>query len=277
MCLTSDGEVTDASEVEQDRASEDSAYEATSVASHEDSDEEMLDTGDILDTGEVSLDDVDKLIEQHDETPYPTLDFDLEHRCTVCDSLNVKACSGCEAAFYCSEEHQKEDWGVHGQFCRDYKALREPKPSVVRAVLLPVGSKHASERVLHKYMYLTYKIEKKPKSRCGYKKLDNNHTDIVRAVEATGGTVVDAWFWDEHPVSGRKLGKGIRIVAVADYKGAGLTRYLLISTQLDMKPKDLVKTYGKDSIDAHWDPRGYDVTPALISIGLAWVRDLHQK
>ena len=40
--------------------------------------------------------------------------------CAICDSpLNLKACSRCEATFYCSQEHQKKDWkeGGHKEKC----------------------------------------------------------------------------------------------------------------------------------------------------------------
>lgn len=31
---------------------------------------------------------------------------------------NLQQCGGCEAVFYCSKEHQREDWGLHKPDCK---------------------------------------------------------------------------------------------------------------------------------------------------------------
>ena len=43
----------------------------------------------------------------------------LYYHCQVCRSTEkLKKCSGCERVFYCSPEHQKEDWKAHKAFCK---------------------------------------------------------------------------------------------------------------------------------------------------------------
>jgi len=57
-----------------------------------------------------------------------------KHRvCAFCNnSLNLKACSRCEAVFYCSQEHQKKDWkeGRHKDKCAALASRRKGNESL---------------------------------------------------------------------------------------------------------------------------------------------------
>ena len=53
------------------------------------------------------------------EVPEPKVSM-FEKSCQTCDlKLNLKACGGCYAVFYCSNEHQKADWKSHRTSCRE--------------------------------------------------------------------------------------------------------------------------------------------------------------
>lgn len=41
-------------------------------------------------------------------------------RC-YCGKEALQRCSGCQAVFYCSREHQKSDWKQHRLNCRAYR------------------------------------------------------------------------------------------------------------------------------------------------------------
>ena len=46
--------------------------------------------------------------------------------CFFCSSVeNLKTCTGCHSAYYCSAEHQRKDWKSHRNECRDLAALQE--------------------------------------------------------------------------------------------------------------------------------------------------------
>ncbi|PPR05297.1 hypothetical protein CVT26_011633 [Gymnopilus dilepis] len=42
--------------------------------------------------------------------------------CLVCGSPTTKSCSGCKSASYCNDEHQKQDWRSHKEYCLKIKA-----------------------------------------------------------------------------------------------------------------------------------------------------------
>lgn len=48
---------------------------------------------------------------------YSTFD-QIPMPCERCDSKSSKRCSSCQGAWYCSSEHQKEDWKVHKIWCK---------------------------------------------------------------------------------------------------------------------------------------------------------------
>ncbi len=42
-------------------------------------------------------------------------------KCSIClKAANLK-CTGCLKTFYCSRQHQKEDWVIHKKICCPYK------------------------------------------------------------------------------------------------------------------------------------------------------------
>lgn len=42
--------------------------------------------------------------------------------CAVCQADAVQCCSKCKSAYYCSRQHQKDDWKRHKGQCLPYKA-----------------------------------------------------------------------------------------------------------------------------------------------------------
>ncbi|PPR04479.1 hypothetical protein CVT26_002250 [Gymnopilus dilepis] len=80
--------------------------------------------------------------------------------CLVCDTPTKKSCASCKTAFYCSGEHQKQDWRAHKEYCLTIKAAgsqtfdallfgeNDTKPRIVKVPfsLRPEGiSESASE------------------------------------------------------------------------------------------------------------------------------------
>ncbi|XP_029037775.1 SET domain-containing protein SmydA-8-like isoform X2 [Osmia bicornis bicornis] len=52
----------------------------------------------------------------------------MEHQpaCAVCGKETIHKCSACGNAYYCSKQHQKEDWKRHAQSCRAFKLAESP-------------------------------------------------------------------------------------------------------------------------------------------------------
>lgn len=48
-------------------------------------------------------------------------------KCSVCDKDAKSRCAGCFQAFYCSREHQKEDWMAHRMICSPIKVCHNEK------------------------------------------------------------------------------------------------------------------------------------------------------
>lgn len=42
-------------------------------------------------------------------------------KCAVCDKESRTRCAACSGVFYCSAEHQKEDWKKHKPICKAWK------------------------------------------------------------------------------------------------------------------------------------------------------------
>jgi len=66
-------------------------------------------------------------------------DYEVEHKCEVCDVKSYKFCSRCHIAYYCSEEHQKLDWSTHKLSCNrqqknpilsDYEKILEKSENI---------------------------------------------------------------------------------------------------------------------------------------------------
>jgi hypothetical protein len=45
--------------------------------------------------------------------------------CEACSRPGTKACSTCRGAWYCSAEHQKQDWAAHKAWCKAHKIKKE--------------------------------------------------------------------------------------------------------------------------------------------------------
>lgn len=46
-------------------------------------------------------------------------------QCPICDRIGDFQCSACDAVSYCSSKHQKEDWKVHKQLCKQINKMRQ--------------------------------------------------------------------------------------------------------------------------------------------------------
>lgn len=82
-------------------------------------------------------------------------------KCEVCEKEAKSRCAGCFQSFYCSKEHQKQDWPTHKTHCapikmcqndkvgRFYVATRDIKPGeiVLREAPLVVGPSQATPPV----------------------------------------------------------------------------------------------------------------------------------
>jgi hypothetical protein len=43
---------------------------------------------------------------------------EVDNKCAVCNKKSTNRCSRCQCRFYCSLEHQKEDWKQHKINCK---------------------------------------------------------------------------------------------------------------------------------------------------------------
>lgn len=82
-------------------------------------------------------------------------------KCEVCDKDAKSRCAGCFHIFYCSKEHQRQDWPIHKPNCwpikmcqndkvgRFYVATRDIKPGeiILRENPLVVGPSQATPPV----------------------------------------------------------------------------------------------------------------------------------
>lgn len=46
--------------------------------------------------------------------------------CEVCEAKASQRCSGCQSVFYCSRDHQRQDWKTHRLTCRAYRIESNP-------------------------------------------------------------------------------------------------------------------------------------------------------
>lgn len=44
------------------------------------------------------------------------------NQCGVCNQPSTLACGGCKQVYYCSKEHQKDDWKAHKSVCKSASA-----------------------------------------------------------------------------------------------------------------------------------------------------------
>ncbi len=56
--------------------------------------------------------------------------------CNVCKSLSETRCSRCASVFYCSKEHQKEDWKHHKGMCFHVASLKSSPASAMKGLML---------------------------------------------------------------------------------------------------------------------------------------------
>lgn len=47
--------------------------------------------------------------------------------CPVCKKLSTLKCSNCVKVFYCSVEHQRQDWKRHKHNCRPFEVINKKK------------------------------------------------------------------------------------------------------------------------------------------------------
>lgn len=55
----------------------------------------------------------------------------VEGICNHCGITCTNRCSTCKAVFYCSTEHQRNDWKVHKQCCRSSNPLPPHPPNLL--------------------------------------------------------------------------------------------------------------------------------------------------
>lgn len=74
-------------------------------------------------------------------------------KCSICDKPGSKVCGACELAFYCSKEHQKQDWHRHKANCCKYEIIKHGDLGfcMVATALIPPGEQIASELPLATY------------------------------------------------------------------------------------------------------------------------------
>jgi hypothetical protein len=86
---------------------------------------------------------------------------ELIGKCRVCEKASKSRCSGCVQVFYCTVEHQRQDWKVHKPQCspmkvchndkigRFYVATRNIKPGevVLREPALVIGPSQSTAPV----------------------------------------------------------------------------------------------------------------------------------
>lgn len=49
---------------------------------------------------------------------------EIEGHCEVCKELCKQKCSQCKQVYYCSAEHQKDDWKNHRKDCVFYEVFK---------------------------------------------------------------------------------------------------------------------------------------------------------
>lgn len=52
---------------------------------------------------------------------------ELTGNCSVCNKISKSKCSSCAQAYYCSVEHQKNDWKSHKPKCCPMKVCQNDK------------------------------------------------------------------------------------------------------------------------------------------------------
>ncbi|KAK1806131.1 hypothetical protein P4O66_012841 [Electrophorus voltai] len=60
-----------------------------------------------------------------------TADLDRDRQyCELCGKMeNLMKCGRCRSSFYCSKEHQRQDWKKHKQVCREAEKTPRPPPT----------------------------------------------------------------------------------------------------------------------------------------------------
>lgn len=55
--------------------------------------------------------------------------------CTICETETKNSCSNCKQVFYCSVEHQKQDWKNHKKNCHPYKVPQQQPTELTTKML----------------------------------------------------------------------------------------------------------------------------------------------
>jgi hypothetical protein len=57
----------------------------------------------------------------------PNVDSSSSGKCEICEKAAKSRCSGCIQAFYCSVEHQRQDWKDHKPNCNPLRVCHNEK------------------------------------------------------------------------------------------------------------------------------------------------------
>lgn len=49
------------------------------------------------------------------------LTMESQTTCAICGKNAIHKCSACGNVYYCSKQHQKEDWRNHAKACKSFK------------------------------------------------------------------------------------------------------------------------------------------------------------
>ena len=116
--------------------------------------------------------------------------------CPICQKEATRVCSGCHCVFYCSAEHQKEDWKFHKANCRPYIIKRNelygrycvaardlPQGTIIMSEgPLVVGPKRSSLPIClgcHKRVDGSYRCTKCTFPLCGPECEEVSYLDII--------------------------------------------------------------------------------------------------
>lgn len=69
--------------------------------------------------------------------------------CNVCEKLTTTKCGGCRRTYYCSTEHQKQDWKNHERLCSEFQITRKAAEIYARKACVIVDTWSKTE-IIHR-------------------------------------------------------------------------------------------------------------------------------
>jgi hypothetical protein len=64
----------------------------------------------------------------------------MENKCIICQKVTERYCSQCKLVYYCSKEHQLQDWKNHRTYCNYiYKNQQECGENEVKILIIPAS------------------------------------------------------------------------------------------------------------------------------------------